>query len=52
VFGRGKVHWVPVRPRPRQITLRGTVLLLVLMLGDSMLCFDFSKFNDERKQKQ
>jgi hypothetical protein len=36
--GGGEVHWVPVRPRSRQMTLRGIVLLLVLMLGGFMLC--------------
>ena len=34
VKGGGELHWVPVRPRPRQMTFRGTVLLLVLIVSD------------------
>jgi hypothetical protein len=52
-LGVGEVHWVPVRPRPRQMTLRGTVLLLVLMLGEFILClFEKSKSNDKKNRTQ
>ena len=52
VIGRGEVHWVPVRPRPRQMTSRGTVLLLVLIVSEFLLCFRFPKFNNTRAKRK
>jgi hypothetical protein len=43
--GEGELHWVPVRPIPKQMTSSGTVLVVILSVFMLQVLNELSHFN-------